>query len=68
MLLAELCSFFRIAVAEHCVSTLLSSFTSAVIGGPVEYFYVFEGATALAESSILPPLPAGVHAFAADVR
>lgn len=40
---------------------------SGVIGGLADYFHVFEGATALAESGILLPFPAAVHALMTDV-
>lgn len=58
---------FRIAVTEHCVFSFLSIFISALIGGRVEYFPVFEDATALEESGILLPSPVGVHPYLADV-
>lgn len=45
--------FFSVVFAEHCVSALQSFFLSAVVGGPVEYFHTFEGATAVAESGVL---------------
>lgn len=59
---------FRIAVAKRYVFTLSSCFTSALHGGPLEYFCAFEGAVAFSKLCSLPPLPAGVHAFAADVE
>lgn len=46
---------------------MLFFFTSALVGGPVEYFYAFEGATPLAESGVLVSLPAAVHPFTFDV-
>lgn len=58
---------FRIAVAEHFVFTLRSSFTSAPSGRPVEYLYVIDGATPPGELDILLPLPAGVHVFVDEV-
>lgn len=66
---AELRSIlFRIAVTEHCSFSLLSLFTSALVGGQAEYFHVFVGVTALAESDVLLSSPAGVHSCVADVR
>lgn len=44
--------FICITVVGHCVTALLSSFTSSQIEGPVEYIYGFEGATAVTESGI----------------
>lgn len=59
---------FRISFAEHCVLALLSSFTSALVGSPVQYFHVFASAKAFAESGSLLFSPAVLHAFVADVR
>lgn len=65
---AELCSpLLRIAVTEHCVFILLLFSTSALIGGPIEYFQVFMCAIDFAESGILHPLPVDVHTFVAIV-
>lgn len=58
---------FGFTVEEHYVFNVLSFFTSALIGGPVEYIRALEGATAPAELCILLQLPIGVHAFVADV-
>lgn len=67
LLTTRRCLLFRIAVAKHCVSTLLSSIMSALIVGPIEYIHVFEVATVVTESVILLSLPEGLHAFVADV-
>lgn len=45
----------------------MSFFTSALVGRPFEYSYDFEGATNLAESGAILPLPQGIYAFVADV-
>lgn len=58
---------FVIAVAEHWVYPLLSFFTSARNGGPVEYSYAFPDTSTLAESGVLPPLSQVIPAFVADV-
>lgn len=47
--------FFRIAAAQRSVFTPLSLFTSAINGSPVDYFPVFTGSTALAQSGICFP-------------
>lgn len=39
---------------------------SALVGGQHDYFTVFEGAMALAESVVLLLLPADVHVFLED--
>lgn len=58
---------FCISVSEHCISALLSPFTSTLVRSPVEYFHFFEGATVLAESAVFLPLPEGVDRFVAHV-
>lgn len=58
---------FCIAFAEYCTFALLSFFTSALVGGPVEYFDAFEGAMALAESGVFLPLAARLDEFVADI-
>lgn len=58
---------FRITVAEHCISTMLSIFRSVLIGGPVEYFTAFQNASASAKEDIFLPLLIGVRPFVAAV-
>lgn len=58
---------FPIAVAEYGVFSLLSLFKSVFIARSVEYFPVFKGGTALAESINLLPLSEDVHIILADV-
>lgn len=57
---------FSIAVANHCVFTLVLLFSSAMVGEFVDYIHVFESATTLSESGVLLPLLLGVHISAAD--
>lgn len=55
-LLAELRGFlFRIAAAKTSVCALLSLSMSVLLGDPVDYIHVFDGATAFVESDV--PLP-----------
>lgn len=57
----------RVAMAGHRVFSLFSFFTPAFIGGLVDCFHMFEGATDLAESGTMLSLPAGVPVQVADV-
>lgn len=59
---------FRFAVAENCAFALLSLITSALVGGPVECFHVFEGATDLAELASLLTILAGMQVSMDIVR
>lgn len=45
----------------------MSFFWSALLCGPVDAVYDFEGITALVESGILLPFASGVHAFVSEV-
>lgn len=58
---------FRIGVSEDFVYVVLSFFSSAWIGDPVDQAWYFQGTTTLAELGILLALLLGVHAFLAGV-
>lgn len=58
---------FRVAVVEHYVFALPLFFMSALVQNRDEHIHVFEGATTLADSVVLLPLPVGLHVLVAGV-
>lgn len=59
---------FRINVAKHCDFPLLSFSMSFLLGGPVDYIHLFEGASPLADPVVLLSFPSDGHVFVADIR
>lgn len=56
-----------IAFNEHFVYALMSFFSSALLGKPVDATHNFGGVTSLVESGVLLPLPSGVQAFVSEL-
>lgn len=54
---------WHIAVSEFCICVLVSSFLSALVGGPVGFKDDFTGAEDVSAPPVLLPLPVGVHNF-----
>lgn len=66
-LCAKCCSLFSYRFGITSCSCSVIIFTSDLVGRSVQYFYVIEDATVLAESDIMPPLPAGLDAIVGKV-